>query len=44
MVCCNDTVVPAKESTVITAYVGTGFGVAPAMTSAVMEPPQRQRF
>jgi hypothetical protein len=44
MVCCNDTVVPAKESTVITTHVGTGFGVAPAMTSAVMKPPQRRRI
>jgi hypothetical protein len=31
MVCCSDTVVPASDSTVITAHVGTGFGTAPAM-------------
>ena len=37
MVCCNDTVVPAKESTVITAHVGTGFGAAAAMASAVIQ-------
>jgi hypothetical protein len=44
MVCCNDTVVPAKESTAITAHVGTDLGVAPAIASAVMKPPQRRRI
>ena len=44
MVCCNDTVVPAKDSTVITAHVGTGFGAAAAIASAVMRPPQRRRI
>ena len=39
MVCCNDTVVPAKDSTVITAHVGTGLGAAAAMASAVIKPP-----
>ena len=44
MVCCNDTVVPAKDSTVITAHVGTCFGAAAAIASAVMRPPQRRRI
>jgi hypothetical protein len=43
MVCCNDTVVPAKDSTLITAHVGTGLGAAAAMASAVIKPPQRRR-
>jgi hypothetical protein len=28
---------------VITAHVGTGFGVAPTIASAVMKPPERRR-